>query len=149
MIQNLTRFSPTDLTCSSHRLHINRPLSAYQVYYLYRNNSNSNIDRRCYSSGNELFDMISEDPKYSKIKIFWVSAPDYTGVAYSASPDPYLVGRGIAAPIPNNDTRVGLLGPSGLAVRVSGCCRVGNPITTSMNKYLVMLFALSCVTVAF
>jgi len=33
-----------------------------------------------------VIEIISEDPKYSKIQIFWGSAPDPTGGGYSASP---------------------------------------------------------------
>ena len=44
----------------------------------------------------KLADVISKVPKCSKIYIFWGSAPDPAGEAYSAPPDPLADGEGLA-----------------------------------------------------
>ena len=64
-----------------------------------------------------LADVISEVPKCSKIQVIRDSAPDPAGGAYSALPDTFAEGEGLAAPLKNP------IPPSGLRasfLRVSG-----------------------------
>ena len=84
---------------------------------------NSKSDRRRYTSGNERSDMISDDGKYSKIKIFAA----YGSLQFSS--DPQLDGERGASPSLFPRTPTLALGPSSLPFQSQGRahCRVGDP----------------------
>jgi len=85
---------------------------------------NSKSDRRRYTSGNERSDMISDDGKYSKIKIFAA----YGSLQFSS--DPQLDGERGASPSLFPRTPTLALGPSTLPFQSQGLahCRVGDPM---------------------
>jgi len=75
---------------------------------------NSKSDRRRYTSGNERSDMISDDGKYSKIKIFAA----YGSLQFSS--DPQLDGERGASPSLFPRTPTLALGPSSLPFQSQG-----------------------------
>ena len=83
--------------------------------------------------------MISEDPKYSRIKISCGYAPDSAVGAYSTPPDLLAGGEGLAAASPRTPPRLSALWASlfesqGLADR-----RVGNPNDSGQEDEQVVM----------